>query len=175
MKREMLKQELEKELESKQDVWLRLKDRESLFKDFESALDLVEAVDDDIILRLIELYRQSRIQGDTTKNSQQVILAILILGLWDDMVELLGTESIRTKLRFLDFQKFPEVYFAYLLVIKGETDPEVFGCSTNPMELLDEEIAESEEDDDFKTILKRTVREMIKEKFKRQHMYELLD
>ena len=185
MKREMLKAELEKELANKQDVWLRLKEQELLFGMFESSLELTKSVDEDIILRLTEMYQEMREQGDSTpptpmlrragKESQQLIMAILLLGLWDDMEELVALDSLRTKLRFLDYEKFPEVYFAYMVVIKGETDPEVFGCSTNPMDLLSDEFQEAEPGDNLRKILKETVKEMIKEKFKRQHVYRLLD
>jgi len=93
-----------------------------------------------------------------------------LLKFWDDMVKLTDDEFLRKKLRFLDDERFPEVYFAYTLLLSGETDPAVFGNETNPQKLLHEFL---EEFPTKRAALYETVKVMIKEKYRRQHVYEI--
>jgi len=93
-----------------------------------------------------------------------------LLEFWDDLVKLADDESVKGRLYFLDDEKFPEVYFAYTLVLSGETNPAVFGNETNPQELLGEFL---EQGQTRRLAIYEAVKKMIKEKYKRQHVYEI--
>jgi len=177
MKREMLRQELEKALAEKALLCAGLKKLSSQF-DCKNALnnpELDPETGDRVIKVFTEIYRHTN-DSDT--------LTALLLGLWGDMEELVKLESLRKKLRFLDMDKFPEIYFAYTLLISGETDPEVFGCITNPLVILGQilskdtlfysgKVKEADPKITFRKALQETVKEMIREKYKRHHRYEL--
>jgi len=165
MRKEMLRLKLEKELAKKDRLYSEIKELGSIV-DLRQALrdpEVSPETIDNIIRAFIEIYRRD---GDSST------LNLLLLGLWDDMEELVNLESLRKKLRFLDMDKFPEIYFAYTVLIAGETEPEIFGCSTNPMQIL-KGIQEEFPEFTFRKALAETVKEMVREKYKRQHMYEL--
>jgi hypothetical protein len=165
MRKEILKMKLEKELAEKDRLCFEIKELASKV-DLKTALNdskLSPQEGDRIIKLFIEIYRHTG-NSDTS--------TALLLGLWDDMEELVKLESLRKKLRFLDDEKLPEIYFGYTLLIAGETDPEVFGCSTSPVEIL-KGIQKEFPELTFRKAMQETVKEMIREKYKRQHMYEL--
>jgi hypothetical protein len=166
MNREMLKLKLEKELAKRERIFAELKELTSAI-DLSGALQdpkLLPETGDFIIHTLIKIYRHDK---------ESSTLNTLLLGLWGDMEKLLNLESLRKKLRFLDDEKLPEIYFAYTLLIAGETDPEVFGSCSNPMQILEQALRENGPEGTFREALQETVKEMLREKYRRQHMYEL--
>lgn len=117
-----------------------------------------------------EQLRQELAKELRGKRGQTARLFRKLLKFWDDLVKLTDDDNLRKKLRFLDDEKFPEVYFGYTLVLSGERDPAVFGNETNPQELLQEFL---EEGLSRRQALYETVKTMIKEKYRRQHVYEI--
>jgi len=103
-----------------------------------------------------------------SKRDNKLVRALLEF--WDDLEKLAEEETMRPKLHWLDGEVFPEVYFAYTLLLSGEDDPAVFGNETNPQELLQEYL---EQGQSLRLAFYETVQKMVKEKYRRQHVYKI--
>jgi len=91
-----------------------------------------------------------------------------LLKFWDDMEALAQEESPRLSL--LDMEIFPEVYFAYSSLLVGENNPETYGCEIAPAEFLAEVRSLGVT---LRPALYEVARLMIREKYRRQHVYEI--
>jgi len=161
MLREELRTDLEKELVRQAEVFAELKELEPVLAEFPSVFDLVNALRnpaaqkewwENMVVRLISLYRTRKGRG--RRPSQQVILGILLLVFWEDMERL--TEEEYDRLWRIDDEPFSEVSFAYTrLIAEGKAGPRLI------------------QGESIKTIIYDEAKKLIKEKYKKQCVYEI--